>query len=362
MLKRLKGLLSGSAQAPARQQDGHLVNAYCTVGEVAAPPFPHDLHGWRSLADPELAQHLDGFCGYVQSRGDGAMTATRYHVLRHIQRARNQLSFTIGDGQWPALAAWANAANAILFLPDGSVRDPQARTLVSARDGSADSNALVPYPAGAWARKTRIEAVLAARECKSSAHLPPVLAEDEVRLRSPDEVAGRALALFLVAVRAESVATNAPIPVTELKRDMPLALPWLSPAERTFLDDATPSTSDTAQFAWRYEGLALLEWALGLADVLSWPEAICDVPETARRAISLHGESRMRGAGLRPVSEILDALDLHYRLHWLVRQARIDGKPAPAGLDSGVILERHYALNWLVAFEGSEWDEVDTPT
>jgi len=63
----------------------------------------------------------------------------------------------------------------------------------------------------------------------------------------------------------------------------------------------------------------------------------------------------------RPAGEILDALDLHYRLHWAVRQARLD-KREPAGLDGGVILERHHALNWLVRFEESDWDDVDTPT
>jgi hypothetical protein len=63
---------------------------------------------------------------------------------------------------------------------------------------------------------------------------------------------------------------------------------------------------------------------------------------------------------------LLDALDLHSRLHWLVRQ-RQDGKP-PDGemggndLDPGVVLERYYALNWLVQHEGAEWDDVKTPT
>jgi hypothetical protein len=65
---------------------------------------------------------------------------------------------------------------------------------------------------------------------------------------------------------------------------------------------------------------------------------------------------------LRPAVEILDALDLHYRLHWLVRQARLDGKPLPAGVDAGVVSERHHALNWLTRFEEAGWDETDTPT
>jgi hypothetical protein len=27
-----------------------------------------------------------------------------------------------------------------------------------------------------------------------------------------------------------------------------------------------------------------------------------------------------------------------------------------------VVQERHVALNWLIRFEGAEWDQVDTPT
>ena len=59
---------------------------------------------------------------------------------------------------------------------------------------------------------------------------------------------------------------------------------------------------------------------------------------------------------------ILDALDLHYRLHWYVRQMKLDGQEPPPGLEGGVIQERHHALNWLVRFEDRDWDDVDTPT
>ena len=65
---------------------------------------------------------------------------------------------------------------------------------------------------------------------------------------------------------------------------------------------------------------------------------------------------------MRSVMEILDALDLHYRQHWATRQALLKKYPAPAGLNDGVLQERHHALNWLVRFEDRDWDEVDTPT
>ncbi|KHM90147.1 DUF4272 domain-containing protein, partial [Xanthomonas vesicatoria] len=65
---------------------------------------------------------------------------------------------------------------------------------------------------------------------------------------------------------------------------------------------------------------------------------------------------------LRPLPELLDALDLHLRLHWAVRQAGHTHQAPPADLVAGVVYERHYALNWLLHFEDADWDEVDTPT
>jgi hypothetical protein len=116
------------------------------------------------------------------------------------------------------------------------------------------------------------------------------------------------------------------------------------------------------QFAWRYEGVFLLEWALGFAPDLHFPERICDVPQTVQTLMTASSGDLLKRAKLREPTLILDALDLHYRLHWYVRRTRLDGQELPPGLDGGVILERHQALNWLVRFEGRDWDDVDTPT
>ncbi len=70
----------------------------------------------------------------------------------------------------------------------------------------------------------------------------------------------------------------------------------------------------------------------------------------------------MAQAKLRPQAELLDAADLIYRTHWAVRQARLDGEPSPAGLDPGVVHERHYALNWLIGYAGQAWDDMSTDT
>jgi hypothetical protein len=193
--------------------------------------------------------------------------------------------------------------------------------------------------------------------------LPPLISEPELRMRAPQEIAARAFALLAVAVRAESLNSGEPLAPQTLFQRLPAAQAALTPQERDFLADAQPSPEAIAKFGWRYEAVYLLEWALGLVDALPFPAAICDVPLTSRTLLQAGDlQGALHAARMRPDSEILDALDQHYRLHWVVRQAQVQEQPVPAGLDRGVLMERHHALNWLVRFEGSEWDDVDTPT
>lgn len=333
-----------------------LFNAYCTRLTIAQPSFAHTLHARRDLSDPELLEHLGGFCGYVMARGDGAMSRDKYHVILHLQRVQHHLSISVGVADVAALHEWAAHANAILFTPDGHVTDPQGRVLVDAADGSAAADARLPYPEKALERKARTEAMLAERGINVPDSLPPLVCEGELVLRSRDEVIERARALLLAALRADSVASGEPIPVATLISKMPLADDALSPKEQALLAQDAPSQQDCAQFIWRYESLYLLEWALGLVDALPYPEAPVDSASVVATLIE------MRGPQLRAAGEILDALDLHYRLHWHIRQSRLKKLGEAAGLDADVVMERHHALNWLVRFQHAPWDEVNTPT
>ncbi len=331
-------------------------NVYSTRLEIAQPEFAYTLHARRDLQDPALFEHLSGFCGYILGLGDGAMTADKYHVILHVQRVQQHLSISIGADDMAALYAWAEQANAILFAPGGHVLDPQGRVLINAADGKADAAARVPYPQQAHARKAATEAALAARGISVLEALPPVICEDELALRSRDDVIERARALLLVALRAESVASGEAMPVETLLAKMPLADDALSPQEQAFLAMDKPSSEQCAPFIWRYESLFVLEWALGLVKELPFPAQPVDAAGTVATLIE------MRGPALRPANEILDALDQHYRLHWHVRQARLKKQGDVAGIDLDVVMERHRTLNWLVRFQHAPWDDVDTPT
>ncbi len=368
MLKIFKSVFADKKAAPSAPpqntaaDDSILFNAYCSNGNPPAMTFPHDLLGDRDHGDAELDRHLDGFIGYVQSRGDGVMTSIRYHLFRHIQKVRRHISVVVPAGHLAAFHAWAAEANAILFLQNGDIHDP-AGLLLQASDGSdEDPAARIPYPRQAFERKAHSDRLLAERAIHVPSSLPPVIAVTEVNLRSSQEVAARLLALFAVALRAEFLSEEKALSADDIRLRLPLALVAATPRELAFLDDGAPEAHDLAQFGWRYEGVNLLAWAIGLIDELPFPDDICDVGKLASLVLDADAEQLLSAAALRPAAELIDALDLHYRLHWAVRQAHIDGKDDPDGVVSGVVLERHYALNWLTRFENADWDDVDTPT
>lgn len=65
--------------------------------------------------------------------------------------------------------------------------------------------------------------------------------------------------------------------------------------------------------------------------------------------------------GMRSSDEIADEADLIFRCHWATRQSDLDHEPCGGGLDDGVTMGRHHALNWLMD-GGCDWDDVATHT
>jgi Domain of unknown function (DUF4272) len=209
------------------------------------------------------------------------------------------------------------------------------------------------------ARKARSEKQLNKRLIPLNKNLPLVAPEAEVQLRTVEAVAQRALALMLVAAKGEGLEQEI---VALVMADYGIE-PLLSPDELAFIQNADPSQQDRVNFCWRYESLAVMLWALGYQAKLEYPEVICDVPGS----IGIIQESGsyagfLAGARLRSAAEILDQNDLTYRMHWAVVDARLRGQEAPSAMLPGVVYERHYALNWLIAYQDSDWDDVGTDT
>jgi hypothetical protein len=364
-LKRLFGQDEPAPKVPETFTEPLLINAYATVRDLPPLDFPHHLNGQRDLSDPELTPHLDGFIGYVMGCGDGDMRVMRYHLWRHLQRVRSNISFDASASDLPKVEAWAHRANAVLFLPDGSVRAPDMAVLMSA-SGETDPSAALPYQPDAIARRVRTRKRLEAAAPQPPASMPPAVGEAEVVLRSPLEVLRRALALFYVAVRAQVHRVGVD-PIPGGQRDSnPIGFASLTPQEHSFIETGTSEVATATAMTWRFEAANALFWALGFdAASMADSDRMIDVDalwlSVARFARDETAAGELR---LRPVGEILDALDRAWLEHWIVRQANQTNVPLST-ISGDIVSERHVALNWLTSFQndfGVAWDDTDTAT
>ena len=185
--------------------------------------------------------------------------------------------------------------------------------------------------------------------------LPVVETAGQTELRPPKEVAERAVAVALAAVKAEGLEQDR---INELVKEWN---PVFTPEEKRFIDAPEPTERDRAKFGWRYEGLEVLLWSLGLRDELPPPDQLMD-PGAAASTVRKLGVAGMLAHGKpRSADELLDMNDLYYCLHWAAIEVRIGGERNPP-LNEEIIMERHYALNWLIRYMDQEWDDVTTDT
>ncbi len=219
----------------------------------------------------------------------------------------------------------------------------------------------------ALARKHRSESRLRDEGVPFIHHLPRIETTDEVKLRTKEEIAYRSLALTVVTAKALGMRQPS---VENAVKQLGLA-PHFSPRERTFILDPTPPHQEVVHFSWSGEAAWPLFWVLGFVHQLDRPIPVTgerDLPE-AVHAVQDHGAGPfIHAVRLRSLEEVLDQTDLVYRYHWAVREAWRRGHKMPAGLDPGVIEERHHGLNWLLVpcheqpDEWTEWEDVDTST
>lgn len=193
-------------------------------------------------------------------------------------------------------------------------------------------------------------------------HIQKLLNDDdepEDEFRSAAAVARRCLVLCSVVAASHD-------------EDRTKILSWLkseglwddtSPKERSFLQSKKPTNKQLINASWRVEALYLLLWALRLIPSL-------DVGKTPSEQFRLTELLPFMGptsefinnSELRREDEIYELNEKIYEAHWAVRDARINNKSSPKDIDPGVIMERHYGINWLMGYCGQSWDNVTTDT
>jgi hypothetical protein len=226
-----------------------------------------------------------------------------------------------------------------------------------------DTPAIVYYPKdhklSGQERKEFSDKFLKQKGVPVLANLPFVEDYTNAKFREEKEVARKAVVLYGLIYVAHSEKTSKEIIGYFKKYNL-----WnsVSPEERKYLEKQNRTQQDNNAVSWRIENLNVLLWALGSFDTLSFPTTICDfsnynnLPDLDRDPTAWISSSKLRDK-----EDILNQTDLIYRIHWATREADLKGKAMPAGLNEDIIMERHFALNWLTMY-AVDWDDITTDT
>ena len=180
-------------------------------------------------------------------------------------------------------------------------------------------------------------------------------------IRSPREVAVRALALFAPV----GVALGAP---------RAEVVPWLkneqlweelTPLEVEFLSRENSPRQLMVNFSWQTERLVVLLWALGRIDELPPSSVQCDpqlFQELLPPYVTEPVANWIASATLRSDDELLQMADELLQQHWKARDAHLLRRPQPSEIDIEIVQERHHAINWIIGYDGLAWDDVTTDT
>lgn len=192
-------------------------------------------------------------------------------------------------------------------------------------------------------RRARSNERLATEGLSVPADLPLTVDSTKAKFRTKEQVAQRAIAVCLTALKAERMDLDK---IEELVKSYK-AKKFFTPEETQFIENAASSNEEQNRYLWRYEGLVVLMWALGYGDALERPDTACDVKKTVSYLSNRTTEQFIADATLRSPAEILDEADLVYRYQWALNDARKRGKSAPTGLDRSIVQQRQDMLNWL---------------
>jgi hypothetical protein len=118
------------------------------------------------------------------------------------------------------------------------------------------------------ARKARSEARLVEEGVPVNKTLPVIHTLAEANFRSGTSIGNRAVALGLVAAKADHADST--------DREIRAAAAFLSPKEKAFIYDAKPTRKTMSRFVLAYESLDVMLWALSYSRKLTFPREAAD--------------------------------------------------------------------------------------
>ena len=335
--------------------------------------------------DSPLTRNLKGLYGFVSSL-PARNERIKSLFLHKIQTLNCEFSVIVEKGEIrelrQLLATFAGDFDAIVFVQPNTIIsraegqhfldrdlrliiDGQGNSEIDNLDVSIDSayfdSSQAEFTESQQNRKTRSEQILTQRNIKVNKNLPYIEDEQETVIRSAREIATRVSILAITNLVAFDNITGDDA-ISYLKQYKL----WdeVTPNEKEFL--ANPTDAKRSQETWKCECIWVLMWALNKVSDLGFPDELCSLNNIPPHEYPI-GQGKDPNNFINAITnsrtkeEILDANDLYYRIDWACVDARINNREI-AEVNSSVVYERHYALNWLVNYMNQDWDDVSCDT
>lgn len=368
-------------------QDGFKINPSQTGLEIQPKSWFSKnkiMIKWDSEdTNPEyFKNNVPGMIGFYQNQIPFEDEDLQYRVLMQISVFNTIVAIETekdyNDAYMKRFVELQGKMDGIGFISDGTLIDKDGRVIVYPNGKSGPAQ----FSPRACTRKVRGEdkttpegkqrkeqsiTYLKEKQVPVLETLPELPPLADLRIRSQEEIAQRAVALLIVIQFACDINQN-----NDLQKSRAFVLEMLdkygvadalTESERELLDAEEPEHQAAVNLAWQYEAYWALLWILGLLDSLDFPDGICDCD------FAIHAVSNCSSfaeffdrTSMRSGEDILDEADKIYRMHWACVNHRIQGKEAPAGLNESVVMERRRGLFWALGYRNEEWDHISMDT
>lgn len=334
-----------------------------------------------------INKQINSVCGYLASI-ETEQVDIKINALHQVMRSQGFifLKYTYPGEEQPEkevmviqpLLQVLSKVKGLLLVNEGLTLLNEDGRVILTEDGSSELEWFMPYekpvseeyfqgaPEDALRRRNESLAKIKERYIHVTEWLPLIESEADAHFRTAEEIAGRAAALMIVALYSKCLLGDKKTHEEARAFVKPIiasygAEAYFSEKEKAYFENDNSTQQEQVQFVWQYEPLLVMLWALGYEEELFFPDRICDVDNLVRIMCEHNSiEALVKDAKVRNAEELLSEADMIYRLDWACVDTRIHGLPAPAGMDGGVVMERHKALNWLI--QEVDWDDVDIST
>lgn len=289
-----------------------------------------------------------------------------------------EMEKVINEGQMQLYTKLLSQIGGIGFLPNGVLLDQEGHVIVYP-DGKSGSSNFRPHSCTRKVigheitseegeqRKNKTIAYLTESGIpfiNSLPQLPPLV---QCQFKTQEDIARRAVALLIVIQYACDVAQGEDI--NESKEFIVNMLnrfgveEYLTENESKLLQADEPTMTEAVNISWQYEANWVLIWALGLVDILDFPDQVCDCNYAIKVVSSCETfEQFYLKTKMRNEEEIMDEADKIYRLHWACVNSRVNGQEAPRGMDESIVMERRRGLFWMMGHRDEQWDDITMDT